>query len=125
MGVKVYKCPDEVPAPEPDFMNYDHTKAQAAEEAHQKALKAHYEAMGYTGKHTGKIYSEGVADGAAQYMIFEAPRGSKLREKFFLIHLPYGDAYQSRTVQYMNKTGIIKLVESAERFAAILGKGDK
>jgi hypothetical protein len=122
MGVKVYRLPDEVPAPQPDYMNYNQEKEAAAEAAHQKALKAYYEARGYTGNNTGKIYQVGVADGYAQYMIFEAPRGSNLREKFFLIHLPYGDAYQSRDVGFLTKTEILKRIKSNEEFMKLFDR---
>jgi hypothetical protein len=120
--MKVYSLSAEVPAPEVDYMNYDHAKATAAEEAHQKAVKKYLTDLGYTGKNTGRIYREGVADGYAQYMVAEAPRGSNAKVKFFLVHLPYGDAWQSRTVGYMTKKGILDLIEASDRLDALFRK---
>ncbi len=116
MGVKVYKLPTEVPAPEVDYMNYDREKEDAAETAHKAALKKFYYDQGFTGKNTGRIYSEGVADGAALYMLFEAGRGSNFKEKFFLIHLPYGDGYQSRNISFLTKGEIIRRLDASDSF---------
>jgi hypothetical protein len=121
MAVKIYRLPDEVPAPKVDYMNYNREKEMAAEAAHKAALKKFYGDQGYTGPNSGKVYSEGVADGSADYMVFEAPRGSNLREKFFLIHLPYGDAYHSQNVRFLTKTEIIKRLNAAENFRKLFG----
>ena len=99
--MKVYSCPKSCPAPELDFGNYDHAKQTAAEEEHQRDLVKWLVAHGYTGKHTGLIYTEGVADGCAEYMLADG-------SKSFLIHLPYGDGYQSRNVEFIPKREIIK-----------------
>lgn len=120
--MKIYSLPKEVPAPKVDYMNYDSAKEEAAETAHLAALKKHFEAQGYTGKNTGRVYREGVADGQAQYMLVEAPRGSNLKEKFFLIHLPYVDGYHSRTVGYMNKTAILDMLKHQDKLAALFGR---
>ena len=125
MALKIYCLPTEVPAPQVDYMNYDREKETAAEDAHRAALKAHYEAMGYTGKHTGMVYREGVADGYAQYMIFEAPTGSRLREKFFLIHLPYVDGYQSRNIRFLTKAEILKRIKAEAAFQALFDRKGK
>ena len=120
--MKVYALPSEVPAPKPNYSNYDYAKELAAEEAHRAAVKKHFEDMGYTGKNTGRVYREGVADGYAQYMLVEAPRGTNAKVKFFLVHLPYVDGYHSRTVQYMTKKGLLELMDSQDRFQAALKK---
>lgn len=117
--MKVYALPSSIPAPVPNYRNYDREAEIAAEEAHKAALKKHFMDLGYTGKNTGRIYREGVADGEALYMVIEAPRGTNAKDKFFLIHLPYGDGYQSRHVHYMNKKGILELIDSSDRLDAL------
>ena len=120
--MKVYALPEEVPAPQVDYMNYDHEKAAKQEADHTAAVKKHFIDKGWTGKNTGRIYREGVADGYALYMVVEAPRGSAAKVKFFLVHLPYVDGYHSRTVQYMNKKGILDLIAADERMQALFKK---
>jgi hypothetical protein len=108
--MKIYSCPKEVPAPEPDYGNYDHAKERQAEEAHQANLKAWLQKRGYTGKYTGEIYREGVADGYALYMVGHG-------RSFCLIHLPYGDAYQSRNVQFLPKKEITRRIDAEKAFS--------
>jgi hypothetical protein len=120
--MKVYRLPDELPAPQVDYMNYDGAKAQAQEDAHKAALKRHFTDLGYTGKNTGRIYREAVADGYAMYMAVEAPRGTNAKVKFFLVHLPYVDGYQSRSVAGMTKKGIIDLIDFEEKFMSSLAR---
>lgn len=110
--MKIYSCPDQVPAPKPDYSHYDHAKEQAAEEAHMADLKRWLILAGYTGKHTGKIYRDGVADGYALYMLAD---GSKA----CLIHLPYGDGYQSRDAQFLPKAEIVRRIEADARLSAM------
>jgi len=113
--MKIYSCPKEVPAPEPDYSNYDHAKVDADEQRHMDALKSWLIEKGYTGKYTGEIYKEGVADGYALYMVMDG-------RTFGLIHLPYGDAYQSRDVGFLPKKEIIRRLGSAKKFAALWNK---
>ncbi len=110
--MKVYKLPQGLEAPEPDYSNYDAKKEQAAEAAHMQAVRDWLKKNGYTGPHSGKIYREGVADGYAQYMMADGP-------KSFLLHLPYGDAYQSRTVSGMSKASVVKLIAAEDNFAKL------
>jgi len=117
--MKVYALPTEVPAPTVDYMNFNLAQVQADEEAHKAAVKQHFIDLGYKGKNTGRIYRESVADGQALYMVVEAPRGTNAKVKFFLVHLPYGDAYQSRTVGYMNKKGILEMIDHSDRLDAL------
>lgn len=107
--MKVYSCPAEVPAPKPDYENYDHKKEIAAEKKHQTNLKAWLIKFGYTGKYTGEIYSEGVADGYARYMVMDGPKSG-------LIHLPYGDGYHARDVEFIPKKEIIRRVDADKKF---------
>lgn len=110
--MKIYNLPKQVPAPKVDYENYDHAKVNGDEEKHMAALKAWLKKAGYTGKYTGEIYREGVADGSALYMVADG-------SSFALIHLPYGDAYQSRDVGFLPKKEIIRRIEAAKSFRAL------
>ena len=103
--MKVYSCPADVPAPVIDFSApFDIREETKNEEAHQEALKAWLVSHGYTGKLTGRIYHEPIADGAALYMFGHGPTAAKS----ILIHLPYGDAYHSQNVAHISATEIIR-----------------
>lgn len=112
--MKIYSCPKEVPAPQPDYSHYDAEKEDKAEADHCAALKAWLIKNGHTGQYTGEIYREGVADGYAQYMVGDGKYG------FFLIHLPYGDAYNSRDVQFLPKREIIRRLNAEKKFQAAI-----
>jgi hypothetical protein len=109
--IKIYSLPAEVPAPEVDYSNFDHAKVQADEEQHMANLKAFLVKAGYNGKHTGEIYSEQVADGYALYMVADAKA-----KNFGLVHLPYGDRYQSRNVGFLTKAEILRRIEAEKKF---------
>ena len=117
MAIKIYTLPPQVPAPKVDYSNYDHAKVDAAEKAHMAKLADWLRSYGFTGKHTGAIYSTPVADGYAQYMIADAPG-----KNFGLVHLPYGDAYQSRDVGFLTKTEILRRMEADKKFRALFDK---
>ena len=110
--MKIFGLPDHLPAPAPDYSKYDSVMMDAAETNHTNELKKYMVAIGYTGKHTGSIYRAQVADGYAQYMLADGPRGG-------LVHLPYGDAYQCRDVQHLPKRVIIERIEADKRMAAL------
>lgn len=112
--MKIYGGLEGIKAPEPDYSNYDRAKEQKAEENYLAELRAKLVQMGYKGKHTGKIARYGVADGYAQYMLADGP-------KSFLIHLPFGDAYQYRGVEHFPKKEIIAEIERGARRAAMFG----
>lgn len=113
--MKVYALPENLPAPQPDYRNYDATKEQAAEAKHCAEVKAWLISQGYKGKHTGRIVRFGVADGYAQYMIADGP-------KSFLIHLPYVDGYQYRDVAFLPKKEIIRRADADDAFQAMFSK---
>lgn len=118
--MQIFDVPTQVPPPTPDYTNYDWDKERQAEEDHIRRLKEWLRANGYTGKYTGEIYSEGVADGYARYMVAQGPR------KFVLIHLPYGDAYQARDVQFLPRYEIIRRIEAEKKFQELWKKqGEK
>lgn len=118
--MKVYSCPTECPAPEPDYSNYDTDKELAREDKHQEDLKAYLIKRGYRGKYTGEIIRFGVADGYASYMMADAPTTANS----YLIHLPYGDAYQYRDVKFLPKKEIVKRIEQEKAFSKLFSKKD-
>ena len=115
--MKVYSCPAEVPAPKPDYRNWNCEAETAREEEHSAALKQWLIDGGYNGPHTGGIASFGVADGYARYMLADKGRSS------ILIHLPYGDVYQYQHVEYLPKAEILRNIESGNKIASLFGSG--
>jgi hypothetical protein len=109
--MKVYSVPDAVPY-EPTY-NGDW---QAREEAHREALRRHLTEAGYNGPHSGQIASFSVADGRAQYMLAD---GAGAYGPSFLIHLPYGDAYQYLGVEHFPKSSIVDRIEQGLRMDAL------
>ena len=105
--MKVYACPEHIKAPEIDFRNYSLEKEIAAENAHKAELTAWLKANGYKGKHTGKVLRIPHADGYAQYMVADGP-------KSFLVHLPYGDAWDSPHASYMPKKTVLENIAREE-----------
>lgn len=120
--MKVYSCPKEVPAPEVDYRNYDHDKVLADEKSHSERLKAYLIKMGYTGAHTGEEYNHPHADGHARYMVADVPKGARKGTVSVLIHLPYGDAWNSRDVQHLPKTEVFARIAASKKFHALLSK---
>lgn len=116
--MKVYAIPTAIPAPKPDYMNYDREKEAAAEAKHLVDLKAHLIEMGYTGKHTGEIVRYGVADGRAQYMLAD---GKGRYGASCLFHLPYGDAYQYNGIQHFPKKAIVEQINREKSLAKLFG----
>ena len=108
--MKIFTCPNEVPAPDVDWTNFNHGKMQADEQRHQEALKKHLIGIGYDGEHTGRLISFPVADGSAQYMFADSGRKSAL------IHLPYGDAYHYRDAEFLPRAEILKRMDQQKRF---------
>ena len=104
--MKIFACPDECPAPVIDFTSFDvvaEDAKDAKEEAHKKDLKDFLINKGYSGKNTGREFRVPYADSCARYMFVEAPNGSS-----FLIHLPYGDAWNSPDVAFLPKKEVIR-----------------
>lgn len=108
--MKIFTCPAEIPAPS---LTGDW---RAAEDKHTAQLKAWLLKAGYTGPYTGEIYKEHVADGYALYMVGD--NGAKS----CLIHLPYGDAYQARDVQYVPKKEIFRRIDADKKFRELWAK---
>lgn len=111
--MKVYSVPDEVAFADPDYANYDSVKEQQREAEHQEKLKQFLIRMGYNGPLTGKIARFGHADGYACYMFMDGGRNCGL------VHLPYGDAWDSPLARYMPKRDVVKLLDRDERLKEI------
>jgi hypothetical protein len=109
--MKVYSTP--VPFPEPNYANYDTDKELAREDAHQAELKAWLVANGATGPRTGQILREPWADGSANYMYADRPKGS------YLVLLPYGDAWQSPNVAHLPKAEVLKRLDRGVAMAKL------
>lgn len=110
--MKVYSTP--IPAPEPDYKNYDFAAEQKREEAHQEQVKQWLLTNGYAGPRTGQTIFFGVGDGHAVYMYADASRSSAL------IHLPYGDGYQFPEVRYIPKAEILKRMDQQAKRPKLL-----
>ena len=111
MPTKIYKIPDEIDEPAFDFANFDLSRHREKIEAYHAEVKAWLvEKGGATGPHTGRIYSEPVADGHASYMVMDGPG-----RKFALIHMGYDDGYQSRNVGFLPKSEILKRIDQADK----------
>lgn len=111
--MKVYASP--VPYPEPDYRNYDSDKVRKADDEHAEKLRVWLKDNGYTGKHSGEIFRTPMADGYACYMLADG-------RKSFLIHLPYGDAWNCRDVEFLPKREIIRRIETDKSIAALFAK---
>jgi hypothetical protein len=110
--MKVYGIPEEVSFSAPDYLNYDRDREAARESAHKERLKEWLIAAGCDGERTGQTLSFAVADGYAQYMLADRGRQS------YLVHLPYGDAYQYRDVEFLPRDEIIRRIDQDARMAA-------
>ncbi len=102
--MNIYQIPKEVPTPTVDYSNFDLATVEADEKNHQEKLKQHLIAAGYDKPLTGEILREPIADGYAMYMVMDGGR------QWGLIHLPYGDAYQSQNIQYLPKAEVKKRI---------------
>lgn len=111
--MKVYASP--VSEPQIDYQNFKHADYDKANSDYEAANRKWLTDNGYNGKHSGRIVSFGVADGAARYMLADG-------KKSFLIHLAEGDSYQYRDVEFLPKKEIIKRLEQGAAVARIFGR---
>ena len=114
--MKVYSIPDALPAPKPDYRNYDSAKEQARELQHMRDLKEWLLSAGFDGEMTGEIVRFPVADGYARYMLADGSKSA-------LIHLPYGDGYQYTDAQYLPKAEIVRRIGVDRNLAALFASG--
>lgn len=110
--MKVYAAPTEIALPEPDYSNYNHEVQLKREEDYKQAIKDLLLSQGFTGKHTGDILYIPMGDGAAEYMFADG-------KKSFLIHLPIGDAWDSRDVQFLPKKEVIRRLVSRKNMTKL------
>lgn len=103
--MEVCALPKDLEYPDADYKNYDLKREIKREEEHQDALKTKLIEMGFTGKHTGGILRVAFADGYAQYMMADGGRN-----KSYLVHLPYGDAWHSSDVKFLPKKEVVKRI---------------
>jgi hypothetical protein len=115
--MKIFALPAHLPGPDYDW-SAPVSDWQKKEDAHRAELKKYLVALGYSHKATGGTYRTPIADGYAEYMYFEAPRGGKCG----LVHLPYGDAYQCPNVQHLPKRVIVERIAAEKRIAALFAK---
>jgi hypothetical protein len=113
--MKVYALPNEVPAPETDYRNYNREKEVARENEHMRKLAEWLRKAGYTGKRTGEIVRFGVADGYALYMLADGKKSA-------LIHLPYGDAYNYNDVVYLPKKEILRRIDADKAMTKLFAR---
>ena len=101
--MKVYSLPAELKF-EPDYLSFDVAAEAARELEHRKAVEAWLRKNGYKGKRTGETLRVPHADSYAQYMFGQ---GSKC----ILIHLPYGDGWNSPHVARMTRDDVIEQLD--------------
>lgn len=119
--MKVYATFAALPEPEFDWQNTKKYEQDCLD--HTRRLKDYIFSMGYTGPCSGEIYREPMGDGYAQYMFVNAPRGSRLKEKSFLIHLNYWDGYDSQNVSFLPKAEILKRLKASIAFEKQWNRG--
>ena len=119
--MKVYACPNNVTPP--DFMDafvndrYSVEKDDELNNDFFERLKAELIRMGYTGPMTGEVVYFGYADGAAVYMVADAPRNT------CLIHCPIGDAWNLPEWQTkgLTKRDIKERLAANKRLSQVFG----
>jgi hypothetical protein len=119
--MKIYSLPEELEAtvPEPDYINQTFEEQDQREELHRESIREWLQEQGYTGKNSGKLFQEPIADGYALYMMVEGAVGSGVRS--FLMHLPYGDAYHDPSVKFLPKKEVLKRIKAREAVNKLFG----
>ena len=114
--MKVFGLPSELQAtlPQVDYTNFSYDKMIADEDKHRASIRAWLVEQGYTGKHTGGILQMPIADGHAEYMLADGS-GS------FLLHLPYGDAWDSPDVEFLPKKEVVKRINARVNLNKLFG----
>jgi hypothetical protein len=104
-----------------DYMKTDYTPNAYVEdqEANRVANEEAVRALGYTGKRTGKLVTDPVADGVATYMVMETPTGT-----INLMHMDWGDGYESRWAHRWTKKDILDMIKRREQWDEFMaGRG--
>jgi hypothetical protein len=115
--MKVYGLPKELEATIPvnDYANESYDEWMENEAKHKKTIKAWLLTHGYKGKHTGKLLQMPIADGYAEYMLADGSPS-------MLLHLPYGDAWESPDVQFLPKKEVLRRIKGREDVAKMFGR---
>lgn len=107
---KIYSIPEELEATMPTWsIKDDHREHMRREEKWLEELRQWCMVHG-SGKYAGQIVRDGVADGYAQYVVFSL-------RPLQLIHIPLGDAWQSRWAHRWTAADIKQMVERAKLFS--------
>lgn len=114
--MKVFGLPQtlEATTPKVDYRNFNYDTMIADENAHRETVKNWLLEQGYTGKHTGGVLRMPIADGHAEYMLADGSPS-------ILLHLPYGDAWDSPDVQYLPKKEVVKRIKGHEAMMKAFG----
>lgn len=120
--MQCFAPPANVPPPEYDYSDPNPDSFHKIDKAYTADLKAALIANGDTGPLTGEIVRFPIADGYAQYMVFDAPGR---RPAFGLIHMPLGDAYQipEAHLRGLRKQDIQNEISRSKRLQALFAKG--
>lgn len=110
--MKVFTLPDQVKYDQPNYADYDAAAERDREERHKGQLKDWLLANGWPGDRTGQILREPHADGYACYMYADGPKAA-------LIHLPYGDAWDSPNVEHLPKKEVLKRLDRGAGLAKL------
>jgi hypothetical protein len=103
--MKIYSTPDTLPVPKWS-MDLSRDENFEREQNHRDSVRAWIKTHGWSGKHSGRTVTFGVADGQAEYMIMHAG------------HLDYGDGYQYMGIQHFPFAAIIKQADHHDRLEA-------
>ncbi len=111
--MKVFSPPDEIKEPEFTPGKFDLAKEERRERRYIAELTEYVKSLGYTGPLTGEEFTIPWADGAARYLVLDAPRNCAL------MHLPLGDAwdvpaYMTRGVR---KADVVAQINNHKKFS--------
>jgi hypothetical protein len=113
--MKIVSIPDEIAYAQPDWSTYDPSAEREREAAHQETLKTWLQQNGWAGPRTGQELMEPHADGYARYMYGDGARA-------VLVHLPYGDGWDSPNVEHLPKKEVLKRIDRQISIAELFSK---
>lgn len=113
--MKIVALPKQMAYPEPDYRNYDSAAESAREAKHVEDLKSWIRENGWAGERTGEILREPHADGYANYMYAD---GSKP----VLVHLPYGDGWNSPNVAHLPKKEVLARLDRQKALTKLFSR---
>ena len=110
--MKIYSCS----VPTDQVSSYLNRDWQKEEEENLLANMEAARALGYTGKLTGKVVRDGVADGYACYMVMQAPSGA-----ISLMSMDWCDGYQSPWAHRWTKKDVLGMITRQDARAKLFG----